>query len=90
MAMMTSLTSFLPFRSSKGGEATSDLTKDMVLQIGRQCPSMTPEVLSHCAASKTHSKFAGCRWDIEVYDAAGKVVVHGREFGSENRYFWLP
>lgn len=92
MAMMTSirgLTSRLPFGGGARGEGTSHLSNDMVLGLNRQFPSLTPELLSRCVASKTHSKFEGCRWDIEIFDDQGKAVAHGREFGSENRYFWL-
>ena len=92
MAMMTSirgLTSILSGGGSHRGEGTSSISPDMIRLISRQCGSLTPEVLSTCHVSKMHSKFEGCRWDLEVFDSQGKVVAHGREFGSENRYFWL-
>lgn len=91
MTMLTSirgLTAFLPFGGVRG-EGASHLSNDLVQSLSRQFPSLTPDMLSRCIASKTRSKFEGCRWDIEILDAEGKVVAHGREFGAERPYFWL-
>lgn len=91
MAMMTSirgLASFLPFGGMSKGEGTSHIGPDLAQAIHRQVGFLSLEKLSHCVASRTASKFEGCRWDIEVMDESGKIVAHGREFGAGNRYFW--
>jgi hypothetical protein len=92
MAMRTSLHSLTSLRfwhREPKSPTTSELSNDMIKAIHRQCPNFSAEMLAQCRISRASSNFATSHGDMDITDAEGKVVIHGRDFGGGNSFFWV-
>jgi hypothetical protein len=59
----------------------------MAKEVGYQILSLSRTDLGAYTYERTKSDFKDARRDLSIYDAAGKLVLLGRDFGDRT-FFW--